>query len=164
MNSHLNDDQITEWALGTNDEFVHRHLETCHVCSAEAEELRSTISSFHDALHAAAERDQSFWRNQQLAFRERVSAKDWYPMHWAWLLAMVTVLITAVFLARTPNAPQNYTREDADVALLKAVQGDLSREVPQALVPALLIAEERNEILANQVARTTQTVTDTTKR
>jgi len=153
VNSHLSDDQITEWVLGTNDEFVHRHLETCHVCSAEAEELRSAISSFHDAVHAAAERDESFWRNQQLAFRERVSAKDWYPMHWAWLVAMVMVLIMAIFLTRTPNAPQNYSSEDADNALLKAVQGDLSREVPQALAPALLIAQERNEILASKLNR-----------
>jgi hypothetical protein len=158
VNNHLSEDQITEWALGTCDEFVLRHLQTCRGCSLEAEELRSALSGFRDALQAAAQRDQSFWKNQQVAFRERVSTKDWYPMHWAWLVAMVMVLITAIFLTRTPNTPRNYPSDDADSALLNAVQGDLSREVPQALAPAVLIAEERNAILMNSLMRQSQKV------
>jgi hypothetical protein len=136
---------------------VLRHLETCKVCSGEAEELLRSISSFRDSIHAAAEREQSFWRNQQLALRERLSARDWYPLHWAWAAAMVMVLIVAIFLTRTPNTPRNYASEDADKALLQEVQGDLTREVPQALAPAVLIAEERNEILTNKVVRQTET-------
>jgi hypothetical protein len=158
MNNHLSEDQITEWVLGTGDEYVRRHLETCEVCSVEAEELRRTISSFRDSIHATAQRDQSFWRDQQLALRERVSARDWYPLHWAWAVAMVMVLITAVFLTRTPNTPQNNANEDADKVLLQEVQGDLAREVPEALAPAVLIAEERNEILTDKVVRQTETM------
>jgi hypothetical protein len=134
--------------LGTRDDFVSRHLETCRACSVAAEELRSTISCFRDLIRAAAQRDNSFWREQQLAIREQVS--DWYPLHWAWVVAMVMVLITAVLLTRTPTPPQNKGTEDADKALLQEVQGDLAREVPKALAPAVLIAEERNEILANK--------------
>jgi hypothetical protein len=63
---------------------------------------------------------------------------------------MVMVLITVVFLTRRPNTPQNYGSEDADKALLQEVQGDLAREVPKALAPAALIAEERNAILTNK--------------
>jgi hypothetical protein len=110
--------------------------------------LRSTISCFRDSIHAAAQRDDSFWREQQLAIRGRVS--DWYPLHWAWVVAMVMVLITAILLTRAPNPPQNQATEDADKALLQEVQGDLAREVPEALAPAVLIAEERNEILTNK--------------
>ena len=150
MNNHLSEDQITEWVLGTRDDFVSRHLETCNACSVEAEELRSTISCFRDSIHATAQRDNSFWREQQLAIREHASARDWYPLHWAWVVAMVMVLIAAIFLTRTPNPPQNKAREDADKALLQEVQGDLAREVPEALAPAVLIAEERNEILTNK--------------
>jgi hypothetical protein len=151
VNNHLNEDQITEWVLGTGDEFVLRHLETCHACFVEAEGLRKTLSSFRDAVHAAAQREQSFWQNQQLALRGRVSARGWYAaLRWAWAVAMVIVLITAVFLTRRPNTPQHYPNEDADNALLQEVQGDLGREVPQALAPAVLIAEERNEILTNK--------------
>jgi anti-sigma factor RsiW len=148
VNNHLSEDQITEWLLGTRDDFVSRHLATCRACSVAAEELRSTISCFRDSIHAIAQRDNRFWREQQLAIRERVS--DWYPLHWAWVVAMIMVLITAVFLTRTPNPPQNKTTEDADKALLQEVQADLARGVPKALAPAVLIAQERNEILTNK--------------
>ena len=156
MSNHLSEDQITEWVLGTDEEVILRHIEICPVCSAEAEELRSSLSSFRHAIHATAQRDQGFWRNQHLAFRDRVSAREWYPLHWAWVVVMVMVLIMAIFLTRTPKAPRNYPSEDADNALLQAVQGDLGRGVPQALAPAVLIAEERNEILTNHV-RVTRT-------
>ena len=156
MNNHLSEDQITEWVLGGSDEFALRHLETCPACSREAEELRRAISSFRDSIHAAAQRDLSFWRNQQLAFRERVTG--WYPLHWAWAVAMVMVLITAILLMRTPNSPRNNASEDADNALLQEVQGDLAREVPEALAPAVLIAQERNAILTEQAMRQAQTL------
>ena len=148
MNNHLSEDQITEWMLGTRDDFISRHLETCKACSVATGELRRTISCFRDSIHASAQRDNGFWREQQLAIRERVS--DCYPLHWAWVVAMVMVLITAIFLTRTPNPPQNNATEDADKALLQEVQADLAREVPEALAPAVLIAEERNEILTHK--------------
>lgn len=163
MNSHLSDNQITEWMLGTRDETVCCHLASCPACSLQAKELQSSLAGFHDAVHATAQHDPGFWRNQQSAILERAYAKDWYPLHWAWAVAMVLVLIAALFLARTPTAPQNYLNEDADNALLQAVQGDLKREVPEALAPAVLIAEERNEILTHQAARATQTAPAMTK-
>ena len=150
MNNHLSEDQTTEWALGTSDEHVFRHLETCAACAREADELRSALAGFRDAVHTTAGRDASFWKSQQLAVSERLSTQDWYPLHWAWVVAMVVVLITAILLIRTPNVPKNRVSEDADNALLQAVQRDLSREVPEALAPAVLIAEERNEILSKK--------------
>ena len=156
MNNHLTEDQITEWMLGTRDALVSRHLETCDACSVEAEELRRTISSFRDSIRATAQRDNSFWREQQLAISEHASARDWYPLHWAWAVAMLMVLITAIFLTRTPKSFQNDTTGDADRVLLQEVQGDLAREVPEALAPAVLIAEERNEILTNKDAHQTK--------
>jgi hypothetical protein len=156
MNNHLTEDQITEWMLGTRADFVSRHLGACPACSVAAEELRSTISSFRDSIRAAAQRDDSYWRKQQLTIREHASIRDWYPLHWAWAAAMVMVLIAAIFLARTLNPPQNKVREDADKALLQEVQGDLAREVPEALAPAVLIAQERTEILSNKTVQQTE--------
>ena len=156
MNNHLSEDQITEWALGARDELVIRHLETCKACSVEAEELLGALSGFRNSVRAVAEREESFWGRQQLAVRERISGRDWYPLHWAWAAAMVMVLIVAIFLTRTPKPPQNYASEDADKALLQEVQGDLGRGVPQALAPAVLIAEERNAILTNEVVQQTE--------
>ena len=156
MSKHLGEDQIAEWMLGASDEFVSRHLAACHACSAAVEELRSAISGFRDSIHATAQRDHSFWRNQQLAIAQRASARGWYSLGWAWVAAMAMVLIAALFLTRTPNPPQNAATEDADNVLLQEVQGDLAREVPKALAPAVLIAEERNEILMNQGVRPTE--------
>jgi hypothetical protein len=157
VNNHLSEDQITDWMLGARDNFVSRHLETCHACFVAAEELRSTISCFRDSIHATAQRDNSFWREQQLAISEHASARDWYPLHWAWVVAMAMVLITAIFLTRPPNPPQNKATEDADKVLLQEVQRDLGREFPEALAPAVLIAQERNEILSNKVVQQTET-------
>jgi hypothetical protein len=56
---------------------------------------------------------------------------------------------TAISPTRTPNTSQNNATEDPDKVLLQ-VQADLEREVPEAVAPAVLIAEERNEILANK--------------
>jgi hypothetical protein len=142
VNNHLSEDQIAEWVLGTRDDFASRHLETCRACSVEVKELRSTISCFRDSIHAAAERDDSYWRKRQHAITEHASARDWYPLHWAW--------VAALLLTRTPSPLQNKATEDADKVLLQEVQGDLAREVPEALAPAVLIAEERNEILTNK--------------
>jgi hypothetical protein len=76
---------------------------------------------------------------------------------------MIMVLITAIFLVHTPNSPRNLATEDVDKALLQEVQGDLGREVPQALAPAVLIAEERNEILTNEVIQRTETALKKTR-
>ncbi len=57
---------------------------------------------------------------------------------------------TAVFLPPAPNPSQNNATEDPDKDLLQEVQADLAREVPEAVAPAVLIAEERNEILTNK--------------
>ena len=56
---------------------------------------------------------------------------------------------TAISPTRTPNPSQNNAAEDPDKVLLQ-VQADLEREVPEAVAPAVLIAEERDEILANK--------------
>jgi hypothetical protein len=156
VNDHLSEDQITQWVLGTRDEYVLRHLESCEVCSREVEGLGNATTSFRDSIRAAAQRDRSFWQSQQLAIRERLSARDWYPLHWAWVAAMIMVLIAAIFLTHPPKAPQNSASEDADNALLQEVQSDLGRDVPQALAPAVLIAEERDGILTNRVNQQTK--------
>ncbi|MGB7592896.1 MAG: hypothetical protein WCD04_05035 [Terriglobia bacterium] len=64
---------------------------------------------------------------------------------------------TAIIPTRTPNPSQNNATEDPDKDLLQEVQADLEREVPEAVAPAVLIAEERNEILTNKDTQQTKT-------
>lgn len=152
MNNHLRGDQVTEWVCGTNEEDVKMHLEACDVCRLEVERLQATLTGFHDSVHALAQRDNSFWRRQRLAIWERLSARFWFPSgSWVWATVMLVVLVAALLLVRTSRIPRYGTAEASDEVLLQGVQGDLSREFPEALAPAVLIAEERNEILNRKV-------------
>ena len=151
MNKHLSEEQITEWALG-------REWRTCpspprglrrvlsrggRIAERSGRIFGKPFMPAPNAIRASGETRDSLCAN---ASRHN----DSYPLHWGWMVAMVAVLIAAILLARTPNVPKNYPSEDADNALLQAVQGDLNRDVPQALAPAVLIAEERNEILSKR--------------
>ncbi|MBZ5538064.1 MAG: hypothetical protein LAO31_19085 [Acidobacteriia bacterium] len=148
MSNHLSRDQVTEWVSGTNEEGVKLHLEACDVCRFEVERVRATLAGFHDSVHALAQRDDSFWRRQQFAIRERLSVKSWFPSaSWVWATAMLVVLVASLLMMRTSRIPRYGTTEAADEILLQEVQGDIAREYPEALAPAVLIAEERNEIL-----------------
>jgi hypothetical protein len=163
VNEHLSETQIAAWALGEADESARRHLASCAACSRETESLRRTLAGFGAAVQTAAERDQKFWTGQRFAIQEKISALGWYPLHWAWVLAMVVVLTTAVFLTRNISPLRINASDDADRALLQEVQGDLTRDVPEALDPAVLIAEERDEILTSQSVPQTDT-SPTTRR
>jgi hypothetical protein len=158
MDDHLNGDQITALILGTEDEFVDRHLEACVACGNEVKEMRSAISAFRDLVHTNAQRDDSFWNRQNLAINERLTERRRYlPLQWIWVTAMSVVLVTAVIVARAPRATKNVATDESDKVLLQEVQGDLEVDVPEALAPAVLIADERNEILKNKVVRHTET-------
>jgi hypothetical protein len=68
-------------------------------------------------------------------------------------------LAVSILLTRLSERPQRPTPEEADEALLQEIQSDLGRGFPEALAPAVLIAEERDKILTSQDnQRTTRTL------
>jgi hypothetical protein len=148
MSSHLSPYQINEWIVGTDEAGAGRHLEVCEACRAEAEELGRTLSCFRDSIHAAAQRDDGSWREQRLTIGERLLTGGWLPsIRWLWATAALAVLAASILLTRLPQLPQHPAPEEADEALLQEVQSDIGRGFPEALAPAMLIAEERNKIL-----------------
>lgn len=156
MGNHLNEDQIAALILGTEDEFAGLHLKACDACGNEVKEMRGVLSAFRDLIHARARRDNAFWNKQSLAIMERLSARRWFPpLQWIWVAAMTVVLVTAGILTRAPRVTQTTATEEADKVLLQEIQGDLELDVPEALTPAVLIAEERNQILTNKQVRRT---------
>jgi len=151
MNRHPSVDQVTEWLLGSSEKSVSHHLEACDVCRVEAESLRTALSAFRDSIHAMAQRDERFWKGQQLAITQRLTSKRWLQSpYWSWAAVSLMVMIAAALLIRTPKFPHQSTVEDQDEILLQEVQGDIGLEFPEALAPAVLIAQERNKILTRK--------------
>ena len=157
MSSHLSAYQINEWIVGTDEAGAGRHLEACDACRAEAEELERTLSCFRDSIHTAAQRDNGFWREQRLIINERLSTRRWLPsMRWIWAMAALVVLAVSILLKRPPQLPQRPAPEEADEALLREIQSDIGRGFPEALAPAMLIADERNKLLTNKDKQPTE--------
>ena len=151
MNNHLSREQVTEWVSGTNGEDMRQHLDACELCRAEVEGFEKTLARFRDSVHAMAQRDDQYWRRQQFTIRGRLAAGRWsFSGYWVWATAVLVVLVVALLLIRSPKIPRYGATEAADEILLQEVQGDIAREFPEALAPAVLIAEERNEILTRK--------------
>jgi hypothetical protein len=149
MNAHFNEQQFGELVLGTSNAEIAEHIETCDVCRAEAEGVRTAISAHRELAQQAAERDEIFWARQRLAIRQRLARHRFVPhVRWVATAAMVLVVSVALLLTRTPQPVQPATNDAADDVLLQQVQSDLGRDYPAALAPAVLIDEERNSVLS----------------
>jgi anti-sigma factor RsiW len=157
MSDHLSQEQIARWMLGMREEAASRHLAACAACRAEVDGFEETISRFRASVHAAAQREEPFWSRQKVAIGERLAASR--PIRfprWVPVTVMAAIVFVALLLTRPPRAPQHPAKSDGDEALLMEVQRDVGREFPVALAPAVLIAEERNEILTSQANKQPQ--------
>ncbi|MGA2991663.1 MAG: hypothetical protein ABSD88_14405 [Candidatus Korobacteraceae bacterium] len=153
MNSHLNDEQLTEWLLGTNDDEAAQHLATCNACRTEGESLRNAIAGYCESAYRAAERDEAFWAKQRLAIRSRVRSQRFVPyVRWAAAAVMILVAFAAFMLTRSPQPAQQAKNELSDDAVLQQVENSLDRNYPTALAPAVLIDQERSRALSSTSA------------
>ena len=151
MNDHLSQEQVAGWMLGMHDDVVSQHLRICAGCRAEVEELEDAVSRFRQSIHAAARREEPFWSKERIAIGERLAASRPVPfLRWIPVMVMAAVVFIAVLVMRAPRTPPPPAKDDAGEALLLEVQRTVRREYPEALAPAVLIAEERNEILTGE--------------
>jgi hypothetical protein len=149
MNAHLNEQQFGELVLGTGNAEIAAHIETCDVCRAEAEGVRTAISGCRELAKQSEEHDEVFWARQRLAIRQRLARHRFIPqVRWVATAAMVLVVSAALLLTRAPQPVQQANNDAADDALLQQVQSDLGRDYPAALAPAVLIDVERNSALS----------------
>jgi hypothetical protein len=150
MNEHLSDDQLSAALLAEEDSPIAAHLASCDDCRRELEGIRTALTEVRDESLALGERPQGFWREQRLAIAARLSADNQFvtrPLAWAASLAMVA-LVAAFLVQGVPPLqiqavrPAASSATDSDHDLLVAVERSMRRDVPRALEPATLIAQE----------------------
>ena len=150
MNGHLSGEQISASLLET-DPTAAQHLRDCPACRAQAEELQATLAGFRGAVHSAAEREEWYWTRQRAYIRER-AVTEGHGLRAAWtpLTTLALLLLAIALLMRAPHTPPAANTDVADNQLLNEVNSDVQREFPSALAPAILINDERNDILTMQ--------------
>jgi hypothetical protein len=94
----------------------------------------------------SSEQPEWFWQKQQAAIRERVGA----TRHLAWrllpacagVLGVAVLGTTLLHPARPPALPAPQAQSVADQELMIAVEQAVQTDVPDALAPAALLADE----------------------
>jgi predicted anti-sigma-YlaC factor YlaD len=154
MNEHLNDEQWSAALLADDDASVAAHLASCNECRHELEGIRTALTAVRAGSLALGERPVGFWREQRLAITARLSAGnelETRPLAWAASLSIVA--LAAAFLVQgvppmqlqvgpTSASTGVSVAADADHDLLVEIQRSVRRDVPRALEPASLIAQE----------------------
>jgi len=154
MNEHLNDEQLNAALLAEADASVAAHLATCMECRHELESIRSALTAVRAESLALGDRPAGFWREQRLAIAARLPAGnelETRPLAWAASLSMVALV--AAFLVQGVPPIQLHVgpstastgvsvAADSDHELLVDIARFTRRDVPRALEPATLIAQE----------------------
>jgi len=154
MNKHLNDEQLSAALLAEVDASVAAHLSICDECRHELESIRTALTAVRSETLALGERPVGFWRVQRLAIASRLSAGtelETRPLAWAASLSMVA-LVAAFLVQGVPPIQQQVGPTSAPTGVSVAVDSDhellvdvarfTRRDVPRALEPATLIAQE----------------------
>ena len=123
---HLNNDQLSEFLM-----------------ESDQRDLQPLLDDLPASLREAAERPEWFWRKQQAAIRRRLAASQSAWARPVTVLASASALVLLALLLRgNPAPPAPQARTDQDQELLIAVERAMQTDVPEALEPASLLAEE----------------------
>jgi hypothetical protein len=116
----------------------------------ETERLWKGLHEFGQWARGETERSDDFWRHQQAAIRSRIPMRSGGAFGasmqaWAALAAVVIVGISLLTVGQAPAPAPAAAQVDVDHELLLAVERDVRSEVPTALQPATLLAQEIND-------------------
>ncbi len=139
MQAHLTDEQLLE-ELDRGADAAREHLAACPACHEEAKSLRLLLSRYAETTHAA-KRPEGFWQAQQTAIARSWSGRP-VPRRLVWAVAAACVVLAAALLIEKTPSPEPMAQADADQTLLVDVQRSVRRELPRALEPAALLAQE----------------------
>lgn len=165
---HLNNDQIAGWIAGERDNATEQHLAGCSSCRAKIEGFLGKMTAARELTVLRSARDENYWAAQRMAIAEKLAETP--AFRWKSLAFATPVLAAVLGLAMLlPITEQHMSKsgttqavntEISDDELLAAVNDDISRETPQALMAAERFHSERTKILEG----TTSTTTSASKR
>lgn len=143
---HLSDQQWAELLMphdgGTE------HLSQCPSCREEHDKLHNLLSTLPGCARSAAEQPEIFWDRQRLAIQSRIAklpSSRQRSTRLAWAATLALILIASLILRTGSHVPVQHANADPDRELLVQVEEALDGEVPQALQPASLLANEMNQ-------------------
>ncbi len=153
MNDHLPDQQFDAALVAEPDAAVSQHLAGCEDCRFELEQLRAVLGGARAEALSRAERSQLFWREQRMAIAAQIPVGREIatrPLAWAGSFAIFALAAAWMTYSAPPVAPVDRVQSSASISapadpdhdLLVDVQRSVRREVPRALEPASLIAQE----------------------
>ena len=126
---HLKDEELTDLLL-----------------EADQCELQQTLAAVPHQLRLSTERPEWFWQKQQAVIRERVRAARrpaWRLLPaCAGALGLALLATTLLHHRRPPAPPAPQAQTVSDQELMIAVEQAVQTDVPDALAPAALLADE----------------------
>lgn len=151
MKQHLRDDEYSSMLAGSSRADWLRHLEECAPCERRftAEKLR--IERIRETLMVAGTRPETYWtvRHARIMSALQSSRRALFPMRWRVAAgAMALVVFSLVLLRPHPYESAQPPQSQADEQLLMEAEQVANSDVPDAMAPADLLAEDM-ELHAN---------------
>jgi hypothetical protein len=150
MNGHLNDEQWAMALLDPAESTVAEHLRECPACRAERGSFHAAIGKARTEIRQASDRPEGFWNWQRTAISTRLPKRrfaiTWRRLAWVTATIVLVVLSTSLLSRRNaPAPPPPVSASESDDTLLLSVQESIGSDLPQALRPAALLAQEVNQ-------------------
>ncbi len=144
MIAHLDDQELADWLAGEGSNGAREHLYACAICRQELQSLEATLRRFREAVHAAAQLPRP------------LPTPATARRHWQAQFAAAALLLLAGALwwsAPTPQPrPTIVVQQDADDLLLREIDADVQRSVPEALEPVTVIVAARDRMALAQIS------------
>jgi hypothetical protein len=151
IRAHLNEEELVE-ALGNPGKGLVAHLDSCDSCRKEVGRLRRALNA--GLLEATPPED--FWQRQRDAIRERIAVAEEGRVQrvprLAWAALAATVALGTLWMSdsgRPVRTQQSQIQVD-DQELMIAVEHAVQSDVPEALEPASLLAQEISQADGNR--------------
>ena len=141
IRAHLTDEELTE-AVSNPGRGLVAHLDVCDSCRMEVGRLRRAL----DAGLLGTVPSEDFWQRQRAAIQERIvvarEARRQRTPRLAWAALAATILLGTLWMndAEKPAASPQVQIDDQE--LMIAVDHAMQSDVPEALEPASLLAQE----------------------